>query len=164
MLTGESVPHRSKVTQYLGPIGLSLGLGAGWSSRHRVGLRSANCLVDCRRNGETACPCKWPQPRDHSSYARVSSWRVSRQRLTPANCSSFPDRTDFNEVKALSARKACGRRRPYRMKSPEIVTLASSFLAICRRCRPIAQFEKFSRKLIFFSLESFSNPPSSSSP
>src|SRR3984957_8418580 len=44
------------------------GSGSGRSLRHGVGVRSANCLVDCRRNGGSECPCNWPRFRGHSSY------------------------------------------------------------------------------------------------
>ena len=53
-------------------------LGSGRSLRHRVGVRSANCLIDCRRNSGSKCPCNWPRFRGHSSYG-VSSWKVSRK-------------------------------------------------------------------------------------
>jgi hypothetical protein len=39
--------------------------------RARVGLRSANCLVDCRANAHRLVFVKWPQSRDHSNY----TWR-----------------------------------------------------------------------------------------
>jgi hypothetical protein len=79
MLAGEPVPHRSRVTPVSWSCRFVAGSGRGRSLRHGVGLRSANCLVDCRRNGESARLCK------------------------------FADLTDLNEAKTLSAREAGGR-------------------------------------------------------
>src|ERR1035437_2500806 len=52
MLAGEPVPHRSRVTPVSWSCRFVAGSGRGRSWRHEVGLRPANCLVDCRRNGE----------------------------------------------------------------------------------------------------------------
>ena len=124
-------------------------LGSGRSLWHRVGLRSANCLVDCRRNGGSECPCNWPQTRGHSSYTR----RFFVEGLTAAfEAGELRFIADLTSTRQRHCRlvKPRRRRRPHLMKSPAIVTLASSFLAICGRCGPDSVVRKFSRKLIFF--------------
>jgi hypothetical protein len=109
MLAGEPVPHRSRVTPVSWSCRFVAGSGRGRSLRHGVGLRSANCLVDCRRNGESARLCKWPRSRGHSSYTR----RFFVEGLTAAfeagELQFFADLTDLNEAKTLSAREAGGR-------------------------------------------------------
>ena len=55
--------------RYLGPFDLSPAR-VGSVIAARVGLRSADCLVDCRRNGESACPCEWSRSPGHSGYTR----------------------------------------------------------------------------------------------
>ena len=102
--------------RYLGPVDLSPARGRGRPLRSGVGLRSADCLVDCRRNGESTCPCRWLRSRGHSSYTRRFFVKVSRQRLRPASSSSFPDLSDLNEAKTLSLVKPGRRRRPYLMR------------------------------------------------
>jgi len=60
----------------------------------------------------------------------VSSWKVSRQRLRPASSSSLPISRISTRRRHCRLVKPGRPRRPHLMKSPEIVTLASSFLAI----------------------------------
>ena len=73
------------------------GSGRGRSLRRGVGLRSADCLVDCRCNGKSACPYKRRQSRGHSGYT---------QHFFVEGLTAAFEAGDLNEVKASSARKA----------------------------------------------------------
>src|SRR5258705_11107399 len=88
MLASESgSPHRSRVTPYLGVVDLSPArVGPVIATQ---GVRSANCLVDCRRNGGSECPCNWHDFEVIPVMAFLRG-RFSRQSSRPARCSSFP--------------------------------------------------------------------------
>ncbi len=96
----------------------------------RVGLRSADCLVDCSRKGESACPCRWPQSRGHSSYTRRFFVEGLTAAFEPASCSFLPISRISTRQRHCRLVKPGRPRRPHLMKSPEIVTLATSSLAI----------------------------------
>ena len=130
ILAGEPVPQRSRVDPAILVLSICRRLGPGRSLRHESAFVAQIALLIAAATANRACPCKWSRSPGHSSYTR----RFFVDGLTAAFDTGelyfFANLTDLEEARTLSARKACGRRRPHLMKSPEIVTLASSFLAI----------------------------------
>ena len=137
--------------RYLGPVDLSPAR-VGPVIAARVGLRSRDCLVDCSRNGESACPCKWSRSRSHSSYTR----RFFVEGLTAAFDAGelyiFADLAYLNEVKALSARKAgqVTKASPYEMVPRSRRALSHSW-QFADVADPIVQFENVEEHYSFAS-------------
>jgi hypothetical protein len=117
MLAGEPVSHRSRVT----PVSWSCRLVAGSGRAGHCGTGSAFvpqiALLIAAATGNRRVFASGHDLEVIPVTLGVSSWKVSRQRLRPASCSSLPDLTDLNEVKALSACKAgqATKASPYEM-------------------------------------------------
>ena len=105
MLAGEPVPHRSRLT----PVSRSCRLVAGSGRADHCGTGSAFvpqiALLIAAATGNRRVLASGRNLEVIPVRLGASSWKVSRQRLRPASCSSFSDLM-VNEVKALSACKA----------------------------------------------------------